>query len=131
MQIIKLNKHLYFPLTSNNNEYRIRYFTNDMTNEIIDIDKVGLENLITFHHAEFEIIDGYYVDQGRNDTINKVTKSLYIKSITLKKDKHPAGQIIKLFLNRRYGKTIITPVETDTIIKDNKVEFEQYMSYNY
>ena len=30
-----------------------------MENDIIYIDKVGLEDLITFHEAEFEIIDGY------------------------------------------------------------------------
>ena len=32
-----------------------------------------------------------------------------------------------------YGKTIIKPVETDTIIKDNEVDFEKYvsLSYNY
>ena len=30
-----------------------------------------------------------------------------------------------------YGKTIIKPVETDTIIKDNREDFEKYISYNY
>ena len=30
-----------------------------------------------------------------------------------------------------YGKTIIKPVETDTIIKDNVKEFEKYVSWNY
>ena len=30
-----------------------------------------------------------------------------------------------------YGKTIIKPVETYTIIKDNREDFEKYISYNY
>ena len=30
-----------------------------------------------------------------------------------------------------FGTTIIKPVETDTIVKDNKDDFEKYMSYNY
>ena len=60
IKIIKLNKHLDFPLTSKiNEETGVRDFTNSMENEIIYIDKVGLEDLITFHQAEFEIIDGY------------------------------------------------------------------------
>ena len=42
IKIIKLNEHLDFPLTSNINEYGIINFTNDMGNEIIYIDKVGL-----------------------------------------------------------------------------------------
>ena len=48
-----------------------------MDNGIIYIDKVGLEDIITFHEAEFEIIDGYYYDQGRNNTINHVIEDLY------------------------------------------------------
>ena len=31
-----------------------------MDNGIIYIDKVGLEGIITYHEAEFEIIGGYY-----------------------------------------------------------------------
>ena len=120
-----LNKHLDFPLASDINEYGIRDFTNDMSNEIIYIDKVGLEDLITFHEAEFEILDGYYFNEGRNNTINKVIKSLYDKRLTLKTTKNPADNIIKLLMNSMYGKTIIKPVETDTIIKDNREDFEK------
>ena len=39
--------------------------------------------------------------------------------------------VIKLLMNSMYGKTIIKPVETDTIVKDNKVDFGTYVSYNY
>ena len=131
VKIIRLNKHLDFPLTSKIDENGVRDFTNDMTNEIIYIDKVGLEDLITFHDAEFEIIDGYYFNEGRNDTINIVIKNLYDKRLKLKKEKNPAEKIIKLFINSMYGKTIIKPVETDTIIKDNREDFEKYISYNY
>ena len=30
-----------------------------------------------------------------------------------------------------YGKTITKPVETDTVVKDNKHNFGKYVSYNY
>ena len=30
-----------------------------------------------------------------------------------------------------YGKTIINPVETYTIVKDNRDDFEKYISYSY
>ena len=78
IKITKLNKHLDFPLTSKINEDGIRDFTNDMSNGIIYIDKVGLEDLITFHDAEFEILDGYYFNEGRNDTINKIILKNYM-----------------------------------------------------
>ena len=132
IKIIKLNKHLDFPLTSKiNEETGVRDFTNDMENEIISIDKVGLEDLITFHDAEFEIIDGYYFNEGRNNKINHVIKDLYDLRKKLKKEKNPAQEIIKLLMNSMFGKTIIKPVETDTIVKDNKDDFEKYIAYNY
>ena len=58
-----------------------------MENGIMYIGKVWLENVITFHEAEFEIIDGYYYDQGRNNTINHVIKDLYNLRLKLKQDK--------------------------------------------
>ena len=39
--------------------------------------------------------------------------------------------IIKLLVNSMYGKSIIKPVETDTTVKDNRDDFEKYISYNY
>ena len=90
IRIVRLNKHLDFPLASKINKDGIRDFTNAMSNEIIYIDKVGLEDLITFHkveEADFEILDGYYFNEGRNNTINKVIKSLYDKRLTLKQEK--------------------------------------------
>ena len=39
--------------------------------------------------------------------------------------------VIKLLMNSMYGKTIIKPVETDSIVKGNKDDFEKYVSYKY
>ena len=39
--------------------------------------------------------------------------------------------VIKLLMNPIYGKTITKPVETDTIVKDNKYDFVKYVLYNY
>ena len=58
---IKLKRHLDFPLTSNiNGKSGVRDFITEMENAIIYIDKVGLEEIITYQEAEFGIIDGYY-----------------------------------------------------------------------
>ena len=95
-----------------------------MDNGIIYIGKVGLEELITYHEAEFEIVDGYYYNESRNNTINNVIKDLYDLRKNLKHEKNPAQIVIKLLMNSISGKTIIKPVETDTIVKDNRDEFE-------
>ena len=39
--------------------------------------------------------------------------------------------VIKLLMNSMSGKTIVKPVETDTIVKDNRDVFEKCISYNY
>ena len=121
VKIIKLKKHLGFPLTSKLNEDSgVRDLINEMDNGIIYIGKVGLEELNTYREAEFEIIDGYYCGQGRNNTINHVIEDLYNLRHKLKHDKSPAHIVIKLLMNSMYGKTIIEPVETDTVVKDNR-----------
>ena len=131
IHIIKLNKHLDFPLASKlNEESGVRDFINDMDNGIIYIDKVGLEELITYHEAEFEIIDGYYYNEGRTNTINHVMEDLYNLRNNMKKNKN-AQIVIKLLMNSMYGKTIIKPLETYTIVKDKRQYFEKHISYNY
>ena len=102
-----------------------------MDNGIVYIDKVGLEEIITYHEAEFEITDGYYFNEGRNNTINNVIEDFYDLRNNFKQEKNPAQMVIKLLMNSMYGKTIIKPVETDTIVKDNRDDFEKYISYNY
>ena len=39
--------------------------------------------------------------------------------------------VIKLLMNSMYGKAIIKPVETDAIVKDNRDDFEKYISHDY
>ena len=74
VKMIKLNKHFDSPFASKINEDSgVRDFINEMDNGITYTHKVGLEDIITFHEAEFEIIDGSYYDQGRNNTINHVS----------------------------------------------------------
>ena len=131
-KIIKLSKHLGFPLTSKLNEDSgVRNFINEMDTGIIYIGKVGLEEWITYREAEFEIIDGYYYGQGRNNTINHVIEDLCNLRLQLKQDKNPAQIVIKLLMNSMYGKTIIEPVGTYTIVKDSRDDFEKYISYNH
>ena len=101
-----------------------------MDNEIIYIDKVGSEDLITLHEAEFGMIDGHYYNDSRNETINHGIGDLYNLRLKLKK-MNPAQMVIKLLMNSMYGKTIIKPIETDTAVKDNQYDFEKYMSYDY
>lgn len=109
----------------------VRNFTNDLIGEIIYIDKTGLEDLIRFQDIDFEIIKGYYFDEGFNDKINEVIKYIFNKRKQLKKEKNVAELIYKLIMNSAYGKTIQKSHDTDTKIFDNREDFEKYLSKNY
>ena len=87
-----------------------------MVNETIYVDKTSLEDLMKFQSIQFEVIDGYYFNEGRNDQIKKTIKHLYDLRNILKKDKNPAQMVIKLLMNSMYGKTILKPIETDTVV---------------
>ena len=63
-------------------------FSNDLIDQILYIDKTSLEDAILFQDITFEIIDGYYFNEGRNDTIKRVISHLYSKRKDLKKEKN-------------------------------------------
>ena len=45
---------------------------------------------------------------------------------------NPAQMVIKLLMSSMYvQQTIIKPIETDTVVNDNKHEFEKHVSYKY
>ena len=87
-------------------------FSNELAGETVYIDKTGLEGLIEFHKADFEIIDGYYFDEGRNNKINTVIRHLYNTRVKFKIEKNPTQVAIKLLLNSMYGKTILKALDT-------------------
>ena len=130
IKILHVTTHRHFPLLSKKNEYGVRVFRNDLVDEEIYIDKVGLEDAINFQGIRFSIIEGYYFDQGFNDTINTVINKLYNLRKELKEKKNPAEQAYKLFMNSMYGIKLLNPIDTD-----NKVipftEWNDYVSKYY
>ena len=81
-------------------------FSNDMVGERAYIDKPGLEDATRFQEVGFEILDGYYFNEGHNNTIKQTIRHLYSKRRALNKTKNPAHFVIKEIMNSMYGKTI-------------------------
>ena len=120
VKITRLGKELQFPLISKHTENGVRMFSNDVVGETIYIDKTALEDAIQFQDIDFEILDGYYFNEGHNDKIKYVIKHLYTKRKELKSNKNPAQAVIKEIMNSMFGKTILKPIETETIVKQEK-----------
>jgi hypothetical protein len=109
----------------------VRNFTNDLIGNIIYIDKTGLEDLIKFQNVEFEIIKGYYFNEGFNNKINEVIKFIFDKRLQLKKEKNVGQLIYKLIMNSGYGKAIQKSHDTETKLFDTRERFDIYLSKNY
>jgi len=128
--IQKVNKHYAFPLMSEITKDGIRNFTNEMEGKTMYVDKISLEDLIEYHEIEFEVVRGYYYDEGRNKTIGSVIQNLFDTRLKAKKAGNPIQNVYKLLMNSAYGKTIMKPIEDETkFIK--KDEYENYVSNNF
>jgi hypothetical protein len=130
IKINKVNKHYKFPLISKLNDEGVRIFTNDMENEIIYVDKITLEDLIEFHDIKFDIIMGYYYDEGRNDTIGEIINHLFNTRKQKKAEGNPIESVYKLLMNSAYGKTILKPFETKDEYIPNEI-LQRHISRNY
>lgn len=120
-----------FPLTSHKNENGIRMFVNDMIGKKIIIDKISLEDLIEFQHVTFNVIRGYYFNEGFNTKVNETIKYLFQARLQKKKENNPAEMIYKLIMNSGYGKSIMKAVETESHFFDNEKAFKIFVSRNY
>jgi hypothetical protein len=130
IKINKVNKNREFPLISVKDGNGIRNFINNISSENIIVDKVTLEDIIEFHELEeddYEIIKGYYFDEGMNVKIKEIIKKLFEER--LKEKKLPGGgmqEVYKLIMNASYGKTIMKPIETtDKIFQDNRYKLDK------
>ena len=140
IRILEVGTKREFPLLSRIDDYGVRLFTNDMENNIIYIDRYGLEDAIRFQKVKYEILDGYYYNEGRQDNISNVIQKLFKTRKAYKDEKdeegndkpNPAEKVIKLLMNSVYGKTIMKPIDSDTKVVPD-FDFERYTlrHYNY
>ena len=128
--IKEVNKNYNFPLMSYKNEDGIRNFTNDMKGRIVYVDKNQLEDLIEFQHIKFEIIRGYYYDEGRNEKLKEVISYLFNERLRQKKLKNPIESVYKLLMNSAYGKTLLKPID-DVVDYIEENMFEKYVVKYY
>jgi hypothetical protein len=126
--------HRKFPLMSYKNDAGVRVFTNDMIGRIIRLDKYTLEDMIRFQAITFDVIRGYYFNEGFNTKVRDVITTIFNKRLDAKKVKNPIEMVYKLIMNSGYGKSIMKPVETESRFfdtYDNEDEFNVYLSRNY
>lgn len=131
IKIKKIGINRAFSLISSVNDKNVRVFDNDKVGSIIKVDKIALEDLINFQGVEFEILRGYYFDEGRNNKMKSVIKYLFDERLKKKAEKNPMQEVYKLIMNSAYGKTITKEILSETHIFKNKQTFQSFFSKNY
>lgn len=123
-----------FPLMSYKNDGGVRIFTNDMIGRTIRVDKYTLEDIIQFQQITFDVVRGYYFDEGFNTKVRDVIMTIFNKRLEAKKQGNPVEMVYKLIMNSGYGKSIMKPVETESRFFDTyngDHEFQVYLTRNY
>jgi hypothetical protein len=120
-----------FPLISIKNEQNVRIFNNNMTNKKMIVDKITLEDLIEFQKVEFEIIRGYYFDEGFNTKIKVEILEMFNKRLEKKREGNKIETVYKLIMNSSYGKTILKEQEVTYKYFNKKELGVNYMLTNY
>ena len=133
IKITNVHKHYPFPLIVQKTE-------NGNLNEdhnidpnhpvIMVVDNITLEDLIEFQEIEYEIIQGYYWNEGVDIGIQNVIKDIFSKRKQYKREKNPLQNLYKLIMNSCYGKTIEKPINSDWKYIDRK-DSNNYIINNY
>ena len=130
-KVLKVGINRAFPVLSYISEAGSRQFSNqEMVGRTVHIDKITLENAMKFQKCEFEIIRGYYFDEGRNNTIGSTIQYVFDERKRLKKEKNPQQAIFKLIMNSSYGKLCQKPAEDSTEIM-SEIKMKNCIEYSY
>lgn len=119
-----------FPLMSYKTNDGIRLWTNETIDKTLFVDKIQLEDLIQFQKVEFEIIRGYYYDEGRNPVLEETICYLFDERVKAKKVKNPIQETYKLLMNSSYGKTLLKAFEDDTEYI-TQTKYNEYVARHY
>jgi len=129
IKVKSIKKKYKFPCVSLLDD-GIRNFTNDLVGEYLYLDKVGLEDFVRYHGAEYEFVNGYYYDKGHQDKVRSVITHLFNQRLKYKKEKNPIQMVFKELMNSSYGKSYLKPIDSDS--KYVRAEdFDTYMDRNF
>lgn len=105
IKINKVEKYQAFPLIPQRSKKSVDWKDNtDSFGITLIIHDYMLEDLIEFQLIEFEVIRGYYLNEGLDVFIQPLYKHICTKRRMYKKQKIPLKQVYKLLMNNSYGK---------------------------
>ena len=99
--------------------------------------KRSLLDLIEFYDIKYEVINGYYFDEGFNSKIGEVTNILYDQRKLCKAYEKLNGlkammsECYKLIMSSSYGKSVLKPIKTNSQMLDRGEQDSKMNDYLY
>ena len=134
LKVINIGKHRQFPMMNIMTPDGVRKFTDDINDYIgnnIYVDREMLSILEEYHQIEYELVKGYYFNEGHNNKINEVIQKVFNNRLEAKKAGNPIQNIWKLVMNSGYGKSITKPHDTEDVYITGKESLEAHIYRNY
>lgn len=113
IHVTSVGKKYRFPICRLKDDDGANRWTNDLEGKTITVDRFTLEDLVKFSKIEYEILQGYYFNEGRNARVNDVITNLFTMRLKYKKEGNPLQLVIKLVMNAAYGICGLKPIDTD------------------
>ena len=125
--VTHIGRNLRFPICRLKTKEGGCNWTNDLVGKTITVDKWTLEDLVRHQGARFQILQGYYYDEGRNHRLGEVVKDMFDRRQRYKAEGNPLQLVLKIALNSGYGICGLKPIDTDTkyVSEDRKANFIQ------
>ena len=139
VKITKINKQRNFPLLSYQTK-GINLYTNEMIEKEVYLTSIELEDFINYQGGEVEFIDAIYWTGNKDNRMSNYIEKCYNLRREYKKEGNPLQEVLKLFMNSSYGKTIqkdvkeeykfMAPDKADTYIQNNYGRIKEVIEIN-
>lgn len=126
IRITSVGRHSAFPIITYKNEKGCRVWTNDPCEMVVG--RYYLEDLIEFQKIEYEVLEGFYWDEGFNTSLPKIIEHLYTQRMKYKNTNPAVSNVYKLILNSIYGKSLLKPIETEDKVYNSWDDFMKHLN---
>lgn len=128
-KILKVGKNRSFPLLSYV-ENNLTNYTNDMIGKEVYLTHIELQDFIKYQEGEVEMLECIYWAGDKDTRMAEKIKYYYDLRAQYKKEGNQLQEVLKLFMNSSYGKTIQKDTETEDRIF-NKIDTDRFLKNNY
>lgn len=129
VKVLKVGKERDFPLL-NVRENGINMYTNDVEGREFYLTHIELQDFIKYQEGEVEFINCIYWKGDKDVRMANFIRQIYDLRVEYKSQGNPMQEVLKLFMNSSYGKTIQKDVNEEFKFL-NKEKKESFIINNF